>query len=74
MLHLMMKGYCKLTLLAHTSFYNILQNNMVSGCSWLPLPYSLYVCVHAFTDIEAGSFQGITETLMSFGTIISEML
>ena len=74
MLYPIMKRYCKLTLLAHTSFYTILQNKMISGCSWLPLPYSLYVCVHAFTDIEAGSFQGITGTLCVFGTISSEML
>lgn len=44
MLYLMMKGYCELTLLAHTSFHTILQNKMISGCSWLPLPYVLYVC------------------------------
>lgn len=25
-----------------------------------------YTCVHAFADIEAGSVQGITGTLMSF--------
>lgn len=64
MVYLLMKGYCKLILLAYTSFYTLFQNRMISACSWSPLPYLLHLCVHAFT--EAGSVEGITGTLMSF--------